>query len=380
MRIPEYIKDFFYFTKGERNGISFLLILIVLAIFLPFIFQNFKEEINTDYSEFEKEIKEFEKSLTTSKNTRYKNKLNKYIDTRYDTIDLFYFDPNNTSDESFKKLGLTNKQISTINNYINKGGRFYIKDDFRKIYGIRNYQYLKLKPFILLANKINYKKSGKAENIIEKEEPSDSLFYFDPNTTSYENWVLLGLKESQIKIIKNYINKGGVFYNNNDLKKIYGISEDEYKRLSPYIKIESNPSKIKVEKIVYVELNSSTINELIKINGIGNYLAKSIISYRKKLGGFIKKDQLLEIKNFHDNSFQKIKGQLTIDTKKVERININFSEVSDLVSHPYLNYKQSMAIVEYRTKNGSYKSVKELLDNKVLRKSTYNKIEPYLSI
>ncbi len=380
MKIPEQIKDFLYFTKGERNGIRLLILLILLVILSSLLYRNFSPETTTNYINFQKEIAEFENSLQKSKNVPYQNRLNKFIENRYDSLDLFYFDPNNTSNNSFKKLGLTDKQISTINNYLNKGGRFYVKDDFRKIYGIRNYQYLKLKPFLLLADRINSKKRNNTNTFEDTPFSPDSLFYFDPNTIPHEKWTILGLKEKQIKTIKNYLNKGGVFYNKEDFKKIYGITDTEYDRLEPFIKIEKKEDRISDKKIIYIELNSTSIQELIQINGIGNYLAKSIINYREKLGGFTKKEQLLEINNFRDNTFQKISPQLIVDTKKIKKLNLNFSEINDLVTHPYLNYHQAKAIVQHRTDNGPYQSVNTLLESKIIPAGTFNKLKPYLTI
>lgn len=377
MRIPEYIKDFFYFTKSERNGIYFLIILIFLAIILPKVYVLYKPNTDFDIENFEKEIQNFENSLQKIQKSSYQNRLNKYIELRYDTIKLFYFNPNVTSDESFKKLGLTNKQIKTIRNYLNSGGKFYIKDDFRKIYGIRQYQYQKLKPFILLADKIT---KDKEKSISFQEADTISLFYFDPNTLSSENWKKLGLTKKQINIIENYRNKGGVFYKPEDLKKIYGINDDTYNKLAPYIKIETKHSKSDKAIIQAVDINTASYEELIAINGIGNYLAKNIIWYRKKLGGYIKKEQLLEIKNFRQTSFQRIKTNITVDYSKIKKININFAEVKDLVRHPYLNYSQAKAIVNYRTQNGAYQTVNVLKEKNILDENTYEKIKIYLSV
>jgi len=380
IKIPEQIKDFFYFTKGERNGISLLIVLMLIAILIPFVYQYFLPETANDYLSFQKEITNFENTLQKSKKKPYINQLDKYIENQYDTLDLFYFDPNNTTKESFKKLGLTDKQIGTINNYLGKGGRFYVKDDFQKIYGIGLHQYLKLKPFILLADKINREVQTYQKSFEDNSNIADSLFHFDPNTITEEKWSKLGIKEKQIKIIKNYLNKGGVFYKKEDLKKIYGIKDSTYSKLEPYIKIEKNRPYSIEKKIIYVELNSATYQELIQINGIGDYLANSIIRYRKKLGGFIKKEQLLEIKNFPENTFLKINSRLSVDTKKIIRLSLNFSELKEFVTHPYLNYHQSKAIVQYRTENGPYQSIENLVDKKIISQNTFNKIKPYLMV
>ena len=83
------------------------------------------------------------------------------------------------------------------------------------------------------------RKSSYNENDIIKGE----LFYFDPNTITGSDWKRLGLRDKTIKTIENYRSKGGHFYKPEDLQRIYGLHDDEYERLKPYIKIESNTSK-----------------------------------------------------------------------------------------------------------------------------------------
>ena len=375
MKIPEQIKDLLYFTKSERNGISILLILMSLVIFAPSVYKLFLPETENDFSNFKKEITEFEKGLKKTNKQNYSNRLNKFIEDRYDTLELFYFDPNITSNESFKKLGLTNKQISTINNYRNKGGSFFVKDDFRKIYGIRHYQYLKLKPFILLADEIS-KKSKSDKN---KHKTKDTLFYFDPNTASIDDFIRLGLTGKQASTINRYRDKGGTFLKKEDFKKIYGINNEQYNKLEAFIKIEKQTTNIRTN-IDYIELNAANHTELVQINGIGDYLANSIIKYRKRLGGYINKHQLLEIENFRESTFNKIVHQLTIDKSNITKININFADIDDLMQHPYLNYKQAKAIEQYRTDNGSYQTVDILSKQKIIPNTIFNKIKPYLVV
>src|SRR5204863_4153281 len=67
---------------------------------------------------------------------------------------------------------------------------------------------------------------------------SITYFDFDPNNLSSENWKQLGLNDGQIRAIRNYESKGGRFRKKEDLKKMYVISEKDYARLEPYIKIQ----------------------------------------------------------------------------------------------------------------------------------------------
>jgi DNA uptake protein ComE-like DNA-binding protein len=83
------------------------------------------------------------------------------------------------------------------------------------------------------------RKSSYTENNIIKGE----LFYIDPNTITGSQWKILELRDKTIKTIENYRSKGGHFYKPGDLQRIYGLHDDEYERLRPYIKIESTLQK-----------------------------------------------------------------------------------------------------------------------------------------
>ena len=207
---------------------------------------------------------------------------------------------------------------------------------------------------------------------------TQELFTFDPNILPAEEFKKLGLTDKQIQTIENYRNKGGKFYKAGDFKKIYNIDDSTYNKLYPYIKIENK--KIINVPAPKIEINTVTYEELISIKGIGDYLAKNIIYYRNKLGGFINKDQLLEIKNLRKTSFNQIKLQITVDAEKIQKININFADSKELARHPYLNYQQAKAITGYRTKNGAYQSINQLLNKNILNKETFNKIKPYLTV
>src|SRR4030095_1727572 len=63
-------------------------------------------------------------------------------------------------------------------------------------------------------------------------------FYFDPNKITEDDWKKLGLRDRTIKTIVNFRNKGGRFKEPIDIKKIYGLKEEEFKRLLSFVRIE----------------------------------------------------------------------------------------------------------------------------------------------
>jgi competence protein comEA helix-hairpin-helix repeat region len=194
------------------------------------------------------------------------------------------------------------------------------------------------------------------------------LFDFDPNTLDSGGFVALGLKPFVAKNIVNYRNKGGRFRRADDFARVYGLLPADFARLKPYIHIadtKENKSDLqatqtidkqaenasrKVENNIVVELNTADTAALRQLHGIGSYYARQIVYYRDKLGGYYSVDQLLEIKNFPVQTFERIKNNLTVDPALIKKINVNWATVEKLNRHPYLNFYQSKAIFELRKK------------------------------
>jgi len=244
---------------------------------------------------------------------------------------------------------------------------------------------------LILVNQQEPNYYAKMRNQVEDSEanPITTLFKFDPNVIDIEDWQKLGLSVKQAQSIVNYRNKGGKFYKPEDLKKMYTISSKKFEQLSPYITIENTNTKyVKQEyakqapyvkkELVIVEINSADTLQLDEIKGVGAAFARRIAKYRDKLGGFYKKEQLLEVYGLDSIKFNEIKDQIKIDATNLKRININTAEFDDLKNHPYLKYKQINAIIQYRKQHGKYNDVADLKKVAILTPQIIQTIAPYL--
>ena len=376
------LKEYFNFTKRERNGTLLLLSIILIIFTANQTMHFFFKDKEYDYTKFDQEVNQFLASLNPIEEDEHLNRLDKYIIARYDTLDLFMFNPNNTSSEQWKKLGMTEKQISTITNYTSKGGTFRVKDDFRKIYGIRTKQFQILKPYINLPNSSSnsYNNSNNYNNKPDNNFTPDSLFEFNPNTASEAQWKMLGMSDKQTATIKNYLSKGGKFYKKEDLSKIYGVSQEQYNTLEPYIIIDNKKNNSEPEKKLSIELNSATKEELTQISGIGDIYAERIIKYRDMLGGYETKEQLKEVDGLEEETYEKIKDQVFVNTNKITKIRLNFTNLYDLKRHPYIEEQTAKAIINYRNKNGAFTNLNQLIDKKIITQEIFNKIKNYITV
>lgn len=363
------IKDYFAFTRGEKRGAVVLLLIIAILIAAQFFTDIFNTNTQTDFSEFEDAINQFEKELKEKDNSKVQNL----------SIELFEFNPNTISDSEWKRLGFKDWQVKTINNYKAKGGNWKTKNDVAKIYGLDSSHYEQLKPYILLPDNFEYKSST---NFKEKNLPI-TLFDFNPNTISKSQWKKLGFKDWQIKTIFNYKAKGGNWKTKSDVAKIYSLSESHYQKLEPYIllpvKKENSTKKAQKDYSKKVDINTADANELTNLKGIySEKYAAIIIKHRDKIGGFSSKEQLKDVWNMSIETYNGFINQVVIGKYEPIKININTSSAAQLQSHPYIDWKTANAIIKYRKANGKYKSVEDVKKIHLISNKVYRKIAPYL--
>ncbi|MBI3235513.1 MAG: helix-hairpin-helix domain-containing protein [Bacteroidetes bacterium] len=213
-----------------------------------------------------------------------------------------------------------------------------------------------------------------------------SLFNFDPNLLNEEEWGSLGLKKYQIKIISNYLNKGGKFRIKKDLSKIHSIDSSWFSIVKPYILLPDTIQK-EWKKVIYdnekkrtftlVDINGADSFELEKLPGLGEYMASKIVKYREKLGGFYSKNQLLEVWGMNPTNFEMFEDKIDLKTK-IKYIDINTATTEELARHPYIKKKLANMIAQYIKQHGKITKLEDLKVLPLMADSTIIKMKPYI--
>jgi competence protein ComEA len=234
-----------------------------------------------------------------------------------------------------------------------------------------------------------------AQEIASPSQPAAQLFVFNPNTATEEDFVKLGLTKKQATGILNYRNKGGKFRKKEDFAKMYTVSKELYERLEAFIVIPEEKKeehyyadkKVVFEKKEYppkqtvlVEINTADSLELIKVRGIGPYIAMKIIELRTKLGGFYSKEQLREVYRVDSARYVEIEPFLTVDPFEVKKLNINTATLDELKAHPYIRYNIANSIVSIRQQHGRFSSIEGIRKSHLVTEDVMRKIAPYLTI
>lgn len=396
--MKQFIKDYFSFNRIERNGILVLLGIIIILILYLSLSDYFVTTQKVDFSGFEKEVDEFmaaqqAHSLTSSQSFGYDQEERKppSVSLQAKRKKLFLFDPNNISEEEWRQLGLKDWQIKAIQKYKEKAGDFYTKEDFKKLRVINDEQYQLLEPYILLPGrgwvyKIQIKTSTtkipiKPENFNGLEDVSEYMEngiykYTTGNEKEFEPAVEIREKVRAKGFKSAFVIKF------RDGKRIFqrqptGSTLKNRSWRLPYSSSYDAGSRYVKAKI---EINSADIFELKKLDSIGPVRAKRIIQYRNLLGGFFKKEQLLEVYSINAPVYESISEFIEVDGSKIKKRNINTCPIYQLNLHPYITWNVASAIVNYRDRHGKYANVSGIRKTDLVDDALFRKIAPYLTI
>lgn len=104
-----------------------------------------------------------------------------------------------------------------------------------------------------------------------------------------------------------------------DGERIYILSKEESAELSLKERVEGEETVQSVQgtgtlqENAMVNLNTATVEQLTTLPGIGESRAESIIAYRKKVGGFLDINEIMNISGIGESMFEKIKDRITVE-------------------------------------------------------------------
>ena len=124
-----------------------------------------------------------------------------------------------------------------------------------------------------------------------------------------------------------------------------------------------------------LDLNALDSTELVKLPGIGPATALKILRYRERLGGFSTITQLTEVEGLPDTL---MKWFIITDSIPTVRIPVNNATLTELRRHPYIDFYQARAIVEFRRERGKIEGPEQLLFLEEFTDQDLERLSPYL--
>lgn len=269
----------FYFYRSDRQLILVLLAIIAVLFVLLLCLgdSNSKEQpivsaITTD---------------TAATATR-QEKTPQYYAVEPVKTELFNFDPNTADSTQLLRLGLQPWQVRNIYKYRAKGGIYRRPSDFARLYGLTVKQYRALEPYIKIS--ADYMP---ASTLVSKEDTftRDTLKY--PVKITKNEKVILNLADTnQLKRVPGI----GSWYARAIIR--YGERLGGYANVGQLAEIDNFPVEamdylvVENPKIIRLNLNKLSLNELRRHPYISYYQAKAIVDYRRLYGPLNSLDDL----------------------------------------------------------------------------------------
>ena len=99
-----------------------------------------------------------------------------------------------------------------------------------------------------------------------------------------------------------------------------GIGKKTLEKILPYLEMIGDSTSVKAFlspdslKMISgkININTASLSELISLPGIGEKKAQAIIEYRKKIGGFESKEDIMKVRGIGEGIYTKIKDIIEI--------------------------------------------------------------------
>ena len=314
------LRELFSFTDRERNGTIVLLILIALLLVFISVQKNFVSLPKEDFSKFDAFIASLDSMqhsdslLAQEKNQDEENSSSPFptvaeeagTHSVFHTKELFNFDPNNLPEDDWVRLGLSPAQARCIKNYEAKGGKFFTKEDVKKMYVISAERYAELEPYIVLPEKKTDSQNEDTQQPTIANGKNVKPSIIELNTADTSDLISInGIGPAFAKRILDYRDRLGGFYSTAQLTEVFGIDQVKFDGIKNFVKADSSY----VRKI---NINTADISELKKLPYFSPSVASALVNYRKVHGNFKSVDGIKGCALITPQLFGKVAPYLTI--------------------------------------------------------------------
>lgn len=208
---------------------------------------------------------------------------------------------------------------------------------------------------------------------LSSQQKVRTMYPFNPNfITDYKGYVL-GMSVAEIDRLHEFRKQNKYVNSATEFQNLTKVSDSLLATMSPYFKFPewvTNKKTYKTyqpykeyakPKIVVLDINAATAEDLDKVYGIGETLAARIIKMRESLGGFVSMEQMADVYGLSEEVIEKLKEHFIVGpTPQVKKIAINNQSIKELSQFPYFRYTLARQIVTFRSMNGDIKTLDDL--------------------
>lgn len=214
--------------------------------------------------------------------------------------EVFDFDPNSASESDLKRLGLPDRLVSNLLKYREKGGRFRVREDFRKLYGLSEKDYIRLEPYLFLPaaqnslaiRPVTYAAAGTSHS-------ATPPLRIDINAAGVDDWRRLpGVGEARARSIVGFRTALGGFVAPEQVAETRSLPDSIFQTIRAYLVLDTPVFQ-------QINLNTATIEDLDAHPYISAKQARLIVDFRTQHGLYAAVDDLKKIVVFRDGSWLK---------------------------------------------------------------------------
>lgn len=349
----DQVRPFLLFSRGERRGILLLCTVIVLAWCLPrwlppkprplaaaewVLIDSARHRYARDSQARVSRYRITEKGRFPNDRPHEKPPLASRL--------YRPFDPNQADAATWLAMGVSARTAATIQRYLAAGGRFRQPEDLRRIYGLREQDYLAIRSWVRIGPDSNGRAAGGAR-AWNAAAPGLDAVAGSP------------LDKSATDPGREGIPPGGA------------VSSGRFTRGAP-----GQGAGVRVQ-----DINRMDSADWERLPGIGPVLAQRIVRFREGLGGFGAVEQLAEVYGIRDSLFQALKPRLSVAPGfQPPGLSLNGASQELMEKHPYLGRRLARLIVAYRQQHGPFTNVEDLLAIPLVDTALLKKLRPYLRL
>jgi competence protein ComEA len=295
--IRKWVRFLFGFSGTETNGFLILFPLLFIILFSQPVYRIIKTSSTVAISETDKLLLD---SITRAFEKDEKETMIPGTTQTPSERHLVVFNPNTASDVTLMQLGFDEKISKRIVNYRSKGGKFMIRQDLLKVFGMDTLLYRELYAYIDLPEK-RFSDSKNASRpkpdftSIKRDEKFDLNL---ADTTELKT--VYGVGSKRARRIVAFREKLGGFIRSGQLSEVYGLDSAAVEQLlkRSFIAEGFRPFRLNI--------NNASEQELSAHPYISPVIAKAIVAYRFQHGNFASPEEIRKLQNLKKEEADKI--------------------------------------------------------------------------
>jgi competence ComEA-like helix-hairpin-helix protein len=196
-----------------------------------------------------------------------------------------------------------------------------------------------------------------------------AIYPFNPNFITDFKGYKLGMSVEEIDRLLAYRAQNKFVNSAAEFQVVTKVSDSLLKAISPYFKfpdwVKNNKNNYqefakndfsKPGKIIVLDINQATKEDLVKVYGIGDKISDRILEQKEKYGAFVSMEQMDDIWGLSPEVLEKLKSSFAVKSvTNCKKININNASVKELTQFPFFRYQLAKDIVVFRTMKGDIK-------------------------